>query len=338
MHIEEELRGTLAEWAETAPTGVELLAATKVRSRQRLVRRRVAVAGVAVLTVGASGAAVPLLMRGSVHGHSPQAGSQAASRTLPTPPASAPPSAVGVVLVSVKGGQPTVTFPYTPTFIPTGLPRGAVLRTNSDLLMHMRQLDNSHWLKVEVHASQPSTSDVPGLTAPTSQPVQVRGQNGVIVTGHGSGASTFLYWQEKPGTWLSITSVGVSRTDLLQYAEGLRATPLSHTEAIHFALLPYGMVIHESLHWSMTFSPADAPASADPPVGVAVSKRGDLPGPGATPVTVGKHKGYLVTQDGSRSLIVDLGGGSTMEVIAGGLSDTDLVAFGAGITVDLSQI
>jgi hypothetical protein len=314
---------------------VELLAVTKLRSRQRLVRRRAAVAGVAALTVGAAASAAPVLLRAGAHPRSPQPGTAVTSSPAVT--AGPTPTAAALRLVPVTV-QPTVSFPYSPTFVPTGLPKAAVLRTSSDLVMHMRQTDDSRWLKLEQHSVQPKLADVAGLASPTSQSVQVRGHSGTLVTGHGGAAVSYLYWQEKPGVWLSITSVGVSRADVLRYAEGLRATTLSGTEAIRFALLPADMVVHESLHWSMTFSPAGARPTDDPPVGVAVSKQGDLPGAGATPVNVGTRKGYLVTQDGGRSLIVDLGGGATLEVIAGGLSDADLVRFASGITVDLSQI
>jgi hypothetical protein len=56
---------------------------------------------------------------------------------------------------------------------------------------------------------------------------------------------------------------------------------------------------------------------------------------GATRVTVGDHTGYLVSDSDGKHLVVDLGGGSTMDVIAP-CSDEDLIRFAAGITVDLS--
>ena len=132
---------------------------------------------------------------------------------------------------------------------------------------------------------------------------------------------------------MEIYAQGVSRADLLRYAEGLRQVPLHNTEAFHYALLPPGLVIHESLHYNATFSPADAPADADPIGGLVIALDDQSP-PTGTRVQVGDHTGYLR----GRELVVDLGNHTTLSITFAGLSDTDLVRFGAGVTVDLSSI
>jgi len=334
--IADELRRLLADQAESAPPGTELLTVTKARSRRRTVRRRATVAGLAALAVAATSTALPALLRGSgPAAPQPVAAPQSAGPSIsPSPTATA-------ILFAPATVQPTVSFPYRPTYTPPGLPAANVLRTQTDFLMHMRQTDDSHWLKTEVHTTQPVVNGISGLEQSTTQAQQVRGKAGTLATAAGTPQTLYLFWPEKPGLWLSVQAVGVSRADVLRYAEGLREQPLSGTEAIRFALVPVGMRIHESLHTSMTFARPGATNldGNEPAIGVLVNKVGQLPSTGGTQVQVGAHRGYLLPGDGgTRQVVVDLGGGSTLEVTAGGCSDTDLVRFAAGITVDLTNL
>jgi len=234
--------------------------------------------------------------------------------------------------------QPTVTFPYSPTFVPSGFPPATVIRTNADFLMHARQQDNNKLIRVGLYASEPSFAGLPGLDGAQLESVTVRGHSGSLAAGSGSDAGRFLFWLEKPGQWVAIYAQGVSRADLLRYAEGLRQVPMSNTEAFRYALLPPGLVIHESLHYNTTFSPADARGDADPIAGLVVDLNDRSPLTG-TRVQVGDHTGYLRTSDGGgRELVVDLGNHTTLSITFAGLNDTDLVRFGAGVTVDLSNI
>jgi hypothetical protein len=230
--------------------------------------------------------------------------------------------------------QPTVTFPYTPTFVPAHFPAATVIRTESDFLLHARQADDSKLIRVGVGATQPTLASAPGLDKAKLNPVTVRGHAGKLAS---RGGRQFLFWQEKPGEWLGIFSVGVTRGGLLQYAEGLQHRTLKNTEALRYSLLPPGLVIHESLHYNATFSPAGAPPDADPIGGAMVMLNDSAPHTG-TRVKVGTHTGHLSTTDGSRQLVVDLGNHTTLTVGFGGLDDADLIRFAAGITVDLSSI
>jgi len=331
-HIGDELRQLMADRADAAPTGVGLLAATKHRSRRRLVRRRVAVAGLAGLAVAASGTTLPVVLGALDQPAGPPPAAPAAPNTSAStatrpssPPSTRPPAAP--IRFTPATTQPTVTFPYSPTFVPPGVPKASVFRTSSDRLIHRRQLDDSHWISVELLQSRPAASG-------TTQAVQVRGHAGTVETS-GDGV-TALVWPEKPGVWLCISSVGVSRTDLVRYANGLRELQLSGTEALHFTLVPEGMVVHETLHWNMTWARAGSPDN-EPEIGVVVNL-GAVASHDGTQVPVGNRVGYLVANDDGKQLIVDLGG-ATLEVLASnGCSDADLLAFAAGITVDLADI
>jgi hypothetical protein len=233
--------------------------------------------------------------------------------------------------------QPTVSFPYRPTFVPPGVPPASVFRTYSDFIAHARQLDAGVPLAVHRYDAAPILAEVDGMETATPQPVQVHGHAGQIAI---AGDIIFVYWKETADTWLGVHSEGVSRTDVLRYADGLQATPLTGTEAYHFDLVPVDMDLHESLHWSMTFAPSGAGSSAEPLIGVTVDKAGTTePPPGSTPVQVGPYQGHLSTQDGGRDVLVDLPGGAKMDVIVPeGCADADLIAFAAGITVDLNSI
>jgi hypothetical protein len=334
MDLENEVRTLLAEQAESAPIGIQLLAAVKQRSRHKAISRRAGVVGLAAIAVVGSALAAPAVLRAP-----PQPGTQVGGPPSGGPPSptqsSAAPSSLRLDPVTT---QPTVTFPYSPTFVPTGFPPATVTRTSADFLMHARQQDNENLIRVGLAASQPSFAGLPGLDGAAVESVTVRGHSGSLAAGSGSSPGRFLFWQEKPGEWLDVYTQGVSRADLLRYAEGLRPTPLQNTEAFQFALLPPGLVVHESLHYSMTFSPADAKADADPIGGVAVIVGDSSPLTG-TPVQVGDHTGYLRNADGGgRELVVDLGNHNTLSVVFAGLIDADLVRFGAGITVDLTNI
>jgi len=334
MHdIADELRRVLADRALEAPPGLELPSAAKDRARRRATRNRVTYAGLATLAVVIGASAVPMLL----HDNRPQQHPGGSPATT-GPPTTSPASACAVQFASATT-QPTVSFPYTPTFVPTGLPPASVLRTYADFIMHARQLDDGVWLKVERHDAAPVLADVPGLSTAPPQSVRIRGHAGKLATGDGQ--TIYVYWQETSDTWLSIHSVGVSREDVLRYADGLQATPLSGTEAYHFDLVPVDMDLHESLHYSMTFAPSSAtPATTEPLIGVTVDKAGTTqPPPGSTAVQVGSNPGHLSTQDGGRNVLVDLPGGAKMEVsVPIGCADADLVSFAAGITVDLNSI
>jgi hypothetical protein len=275
-------------------------------------------------------AAVPALVHVAADGGGHQ---QVASSATPTrtPTASPEPTTTLLELVAVTT-QPTVTFPYSPTFVPDGLPGPAVLRTEVDAIHHSRQLQEDHYLRVEIHSSKPSPPDALGKAKPQS--IQVRGRTGTILVGRGSAAMIFLYWQEKPDQWLSVTSQQVSKADVVTYANGLRERTLTGTEAFHFTLLPADMVIHESLHYSMTFSVGDQ--AGEPVLGVLVSKQSQMPAD-CTPVRVGRHNGCFKTEEGSTSVVVDLGHRTTFQV-GGPLSNEDLVRLAAGTTVDLNSI
>jgi hypothetical protein len=332
--LENDVRTLLADQAQSAPSGVRLLTAVRKRSRRMAIARRAGVGGLVAIAVAASAVAVPMALRGLAQ-HSNQVGS-APSGGLPSPsPSSTEQASLRLEPVTT---QPTVTFPYSPTFVPTGFPPATVIRTRSDFLMHARQQDNNKLIRVGIDASKPSFAGLPGLDGAKLESVTVRGHAGTIATGRGSNPGRFLFWQEKPGQWVEIYTAGVSRTDLLRYAEGLRQVPLRNTEAFHYALLPPGLVIHESLHYNTTFSPADAPKDADPIGGLVVILDDQSPLTG-TRVQVGDHSGYLRTSDdGGRELVVDLGHHTTLSISFAGLNDTDLVRFAAGVTVDLSNI
>ena len=337
MHdIADELRQVLADRAQDAPPGLELSAGAKQRARRRATRHRVAYTGLAAFAVVVGASAIPVLLhdnRTQVH-----PGGSPATTGPPVTPTASPAPACAVRFASATG-QPTVSFPYRPTFVPAGLAPASVLRTYADFIMHARQLDDGVWLKVERHDSAPVLADVPGLSTAPPQSVRIRGHAGKLATGDGE--TIYVYWQETPDTWLSINSVGVSRADVLRYADGLRAETLSGTEAYHFVLVPVDMDLHESLHYSMTFAPTSAtPETAEPLIGVTVDKAGTTqPPPGSTPVQVGALTGHISTQDGGRNVLVDLPGGAKLEVIVpAGCADADLIAFAAGITVDLNSI
>jgi hypothetical protein len=334
MNLENEVRTLLAHQAKSAPDGVQLLTAVRQRSRHKTIARRAGVVGLIAVAVVGSAIGGPMYLRGSAqpatHVGSPSSG----GRPSPSQSSSAPSS----LRLEPVTTQPTVTFPYSPTFVPTGFPPATVIRTNKDFLMHMRQRDNAKLIRVGLDPSRPSFAGLPGLDGATVEAVTVRGHAGSLATGRGTNPGRFLVWPEKPGQWVEIYAQGVSRADLLHYAQGLRQVPLRNTEAFRYALLPPGLVIHESLHYNATFSPADAPAGADPIGGLVVTldDQGSLTG---TQVQVGSHTGYLRTaDDGSRELVVDLGGQATLSITFAGLSDADLVRFGAGVTVDLSNI
>ncbi len=331
-NLENEVRSLLTDTAESAPSGVQLLTAVKQRSRHKVIVRRASVTGLVAITVGVTAAAVPVALRGSA-AHLGQVGGTSSGPPAPSPS----PTASGTLQLEPVTSQPTVTFPYHPTFVPAGLPPATVIRTASDFLMHSRQLDDSKLIRVGVGTAKPSLADAPNLAGAKLQPVTVRGHAGSIAAGSGRNPARFLFWQEKPGQWLNIYSVGVGRSDLLRYAEGLREGTLKNTEAFRYALLPPGMVIHESLHYNATFSPEGAAPDADPIGGLVVTLNNTDP-PTGTRVQVGNHTGYLNTADGGRELLVDLGNHVIFSVGFAGLSDADLIRFAAGITVDLSNI
>ncbi len=331
-NLENDLRTLLADEAESAPTEVQLLTAVKQRSRHKAIARRAGVVGLVAITVGAIAVAVPAVLSGSAQ-HSRQLGVSSSA----SPPSRLSSTAPATLQLEPVANQPTVTFPYHPTFVPAGFPPATVIRTQSDFLLHARQLDNSKLIRVGVDATKPSLADAPNLAGAKLQPVTVRGHTGSIATGGGPNPARLLFWPEKPGLWLDIYSVGVSRSDLLRYAEGLRQGTLKNTEAFRYALLPPSLVIHESLHYNTTFSPADAPPDADPIGGLVVTLDNPTP-PTGTRVQVGNHTGYLNTADGGRELLVDLGQHAILSVTFAGLSDADLIRFAAGVTVDLSNI
>ena len=333
MNLENEVRTLLADQAESAPAGVELLTAVKQRSRRKAIARRAGVVGLVAIAVAGSAVAGPTVLRGTAQ-HGTQAGG-APSEGPPSPSQS--PAAPSSLRLEPVTTQPTVTFPFSPSFVPAGFPPATVIRTSADFLMHERQQDDK-LIRVRLDVSQPSFAELPDLDGATVAPVTVRGHAGSLATGTGSDPGRFLFWQEKPGQWLDIYAQGVSRSDLLHYAEGLHQVPLTNTEAFRYALLPPGLVIHESLHYNTTFSPADAPADADPIAGVVVDLNDQSPLTG-TRVQVGDHTGYLRTADGGgRELVVDLGNNTTLSITFAGLSDEDLVRFAAGVTVDLTNI
>ncbi len=331
-NLETEVRTLLASQAESAPSGVELLTEVKHRSRHKRIVRRAGIAGLVAIAVLASVGAVPAFLRGSAHS-SIQVG---ALPSASSPPPSSSSTAPTTLQLEPVISQPTVTFPYHPTFVPAGFPPATVIRTRSDFLLHARQLDNSKLIRVGVGATKPSLADAPNLAGAKLQPVTVRGHAGSIAAGGGSNPARFLFWQEKPGVWVNIYSTGVGRSDLLRYAEGLRQGTLQNTEAFRYTLLPPGLVIHESLHYNTTFSPTGAPPDAEPIGGLVVTL--NSPTPTGTPVQVGNHTGYFDTADGGRELLVDLGHHVVLSVGFAGLSDADLIRFAAGVTVDLSNI
>jgi hypothetical protein len=334
MNLENEVRTLLADQAESAPTGAQLLTAVKRRSRRKAIARRAGVVGLVAIAVVGSAVAGPMVLRGQSH-HGTQVGSGPSGGPPSPSQSSSAPSSLQLEPVTT---QPTVTFPYSPTFVPAGFPPATVIRSSALFLMHARQQDNNMLIRVGMDDREPSFTGLSDLDGATVAPVTVRGHAGSLATGNGSGPGRFLFWEEKPGQWVEIYARGVSRSDLLSYAEGLRPVPLTNTEAFHYALLPPGLVIHESLHYNATFSPANAPPDADPIGGLVVALDDPSPLTG-TPVRVGDHTGYLRTPDGGgRELVVDLGNHATLTIFFAGLSDQDLIRFGAGVTVDLSNI
>jgi hypothetical protein len=341
-NIADELRVLFADRADDAPPGLELLAAAKARSRRHLIRRRAAVAGVVAVAVGASAATVPLLLQRQPAGRPIDVGAppvQASSAKVNPSPSSQPPSSAAPIQFATATTQPTVAFPYTPGYTPPGLAKAAVLRTQTDFIMHARQTDDSKYLKLEIHNSEPTLDNIDGVSPASKQSVRVRNRTGTIA----SGDASYLYWLEKPGQWLSVQSIGVSRADVLKYAENVRAQTLSGTEPFHFTLLPVGMEVHESLHYNMTFAPIGSGRDGEPVIGLVVTKNSPAT-PGGTAVQVGTHHGYLVDDSGHQllggnghELIIDLGSDASMTV-DGNCTDSDLVRFAAGITVDLNQI
>ena len=334
MNLENDVRALLIDQAESAPTGATLLTAVKQRSRRKTIARRAGVSGLVAIAVVGSATAGPMVLGGPGQPGNQVGGPPTTGRPSPSQ-SSATPSSLRLEPVTT---QPTVTFPFSPTFVPAGFPPATVIRTSADFLTHARQQDDGKRIRVGIDASTPSFDGLPGLDGANLEPVTVRGNAASLAIGRGSDPGRFLFWQESPGQWVEIYAQGVSRVDLLRYAEGLRQVPLRNTEAFRYALLPPGLVIHESLHYNATFSPADAPADADPIAGLVVALNDQSP-PTGTRVQVGDHTGYLRTSDGGgRELVVDLGNHTTLSITFAGLSDTDLVRFGAGVTVDLSNI
>jgi hypothetical protein len=342
--IDEELRSLLADRANRAPTAVALLAGTKARSRQRLVRRRAALSGLTAVAVGASVTATPVLVS-AVQGPrvGPDIGAPSATWTPSapqTPTSGSPPAGGAQCSLEAVTRQPTVTFPFRPTVTPPGAPEAAVFSTNRVYLSHRRMIDDAIWISVDQRDRAPVPSDGAPNWAPSVASVQVRNRTATLASGESeSGALLYLFWQEKPGLWLTVTAVGVDRTNLLRYADGLREEPLSDTEAYRFALLPAGLTIVESLHWSMVLGwLVDGQRNTDrPEFGVTVTSEYQ-PGPQAQPVRVGDLDGYLMTEGGARSVYVKRGEW-WLQVIAPSLcTDADTVRMAAGITVDVDGI
>jgi hypothetical protein len=329
--IKAQLRQVLAQRAEAAPAAVDLGAASRARARRHRFRRRavaacLGIAGVFALVVGVT--TVPALLRGSGPVTHP-GGSPSPSATLDGPR----------IRYAPATAQPTLTFPYTPGFVPDGLPPAGVRRTQTTFLMHQRQREDDRFIKVEVLAAAP-TEPPPGLEGAAGQSVPVRGHTGTLTATTDTTGPIQLTWPEKAGQWLNVQSVGVTRADLLRYANELRAQAISGTEAFHFTILPVGLdTIYETIHWNLTLV---APGATSPDTGPVVSLVVTLEAPPptfGTPVQVGPHAGRIESgRDGLR-LAIELGNGAVLEVYSSpGSTEADLVSFGAGITVDLDRI
>jgi hypothetical protein len=332
--LAEDLRQVFAEEAEHAPPGLSLLATTHARYRRRS-RRQVVGRGGVIVAAAVAATALGASLLASPAGTMTAAGQATPTQSTATPTST--PTQGGLRFVPATS-QPTVSFPFSPTFVPAGLPKAAVFRVDiGDYLGHHGQANDRHWIHVQQHAGPPDLTKVP-LLPPGAKPqnVTVRGRAGKLVTSSSNGTPLFyLYWSEQGSTWLSVEALGVSRTDVIHYADGLQAKELAHTEAFHFGLLPTGMHIRESLHWSEVLAGASA---SDPEIGVAVNLSGQLPNTGEA-VRVGSHNGRLTSGGENLELQVQIGPSVILVVILPpDTSKTDAIAFAAAITVNLSVL
>lgn len=317
--FEDELRAALADRVAGAPTGDSLLAGAKARSRRRTARRRVAVAGAAVLVVGAGAVSAPAL----VEHWSDQAG----------PTIGAGPSVSATARLSVSfapGGPDLPTFPYTPRWEPPtlGERQSFIGADGGSSLQYHNPAAPQRSLTVRVSGGA-AAGDWADRTALT-----VRGRAATLFRHNdtGTGSTVTLTWEEEPGVFIELVAADITQADLLRYAEELARQPLAVQLPFSFALNPIGLALTYSSPGEMGFT---APGMTDPPaLGVAV--REYAPTPGASPTRVGGRAAELSTAEGYRNLAVDLGDGRMLVVTAIeklGVSDDALVRFAAGVTV-----
>src|SRR6185369_8704154 len=159
MDLENDVRALLIDQAESAPTGTTLLTMVKQRSRRKAIARRAGVSGLVAIAVVGSAVAVPVTLGGSGRPGLQVGGPPTGSRPAPSPSSAAPAS----LQLEPVTTQPTVTFPFSPTFVPAGFPAATVIRTSADFLMHARQQDDGHRIRVGLDVSKPSFDGLPGL-------------------------------------------------------------------------------------------------------------------------------------------------------------------------------
>lgn len=331
------VRDTLADRAESAPTGAGLLARVQTRSRLIRRRRRVGAAGAGVAAVLLGVAAVPAVS-GLLPGDAPRegVGSPATAKPSPTaldPSASpTPPPTVNAVLGPPNFTLPTVPFRPATGVIP-GLPEGLAMFDGTPMIMHTSGAEKDPLLMVYINRQAES---VPG----EETVVQVHGVPAKLITPTDPvHPGLQLSWTEPDGTPMWISAGNVTGDQVVAYANALKREDMPVVAPFSFQQLPKGLELHVVGGSDMIFGqPGQDPNGTwQYKLGFILGADGDDDA-ASWPLRVGSNKAKNIPQeDGGRMLMVALPDGNVLSVqvpVNLKISDADLLRMAAGVTVN----